>query len=135
MIKTLWNNVVEKWKTMPTESPLPRLENHLTHMFGGCMIVYTVMVVFGGSWLFGGLIVTILSIIREIIQVKNQRQVIWVAAFDVWQYHFHFVLYFLYLERYLQFGIVFIFYFVVYFIFLLNDNKWFDEYIKKKIHS
>ena len=77
------------------------------------------------NWITVGVIILIGTVTREVIQIKNERQVLLVAVYDVWQYHFYIPFLMLYYHYYLNFVVLMFIWIIGYVWFLLNDNDWF----------
>jgi len=122
----LWQEIKRRWDYLPDPIPYVRLENHLTHMFGG-VVIAMLLHSFILNWIIVGAIILGGLLIREGIQMVKEREVLLVAVFDVWQYHFYVVFLFLYYHMFWQFAIALVVWVIGYVIFLLKDDDWFYD--------
>lgn len=124
--------VTDKWRTMPVEVPLPRLENHIAHMMSGFAIVAFVRDC-GVAWDVVGYALLVAVVVREIIQIRRDKQTAWVALYDVLQWSFHWPFYFFHIGDYVQFTAYLLGWIGAYFFFLKHDNEWFDENVVERV--
>ena len=121
---SLWAEIKRRWNLLPDKIPYLRLENHVAHACGGVTLAF-LFYSFFYNWITVGVIILIGTVIREVIQIKNERQVLLVAVYDVWQYHFYIPFLMLYYHYYLNFVVLMFIWIIGYVWFLLNDNDWF----------
>lgn len=127
----IWAEIKRRWNFLPHPIYGVRLENHTTHMFGSVVVAEILQSYILNLWIVG-IVIVVIAIIREVIQIYNEHEVVWVAVFDVWQYQFWIPVECLSQHYYLLFAGAFIIWLAIYVILLLGDDKWFN-YIKEKI--
>lgn len=137
--------ITEKWATMPTVTKAPRLENHLIHMFAGIVLVGLSILIasavegfetniykIGHIWYISASVVSLLAVVREFEQMYREKEVAWVAVFDMWQWSFHWVFYPIIVGAWWATLILFALYAGAYLVFLRFDDEWFHQSVLKR---
>jgi hypothetical protein len=125
---TLWEQINEKWNTLPQESTAesfkPRLMLHLAHALAAIGVALLGWQFIGELWMWC-VGVNAFMFIREVVQNISEGETWWSCVFDTVQTLVVWTVNFLVEREWLLAGAALIVFASAYIFFLLRDEKWF----------